>query len=100
MLPLLFRTMNISILGTRGVPARYGGFETLADQLSTRLVRRGHQVTVYCRKPFVAPDDEFDHRIRRVILPTISNESTRVRIARRGPDLTLAEARRPRSRFQ
>jgi len=74
MLPLLFRTMNISILGTRGVPARYGGFETLADQLSKRLVRRGHQVTVYCRKPFVAPDDEFDHRIRRVILPTISNE--------------------------
>jgi glycosyltransferase involved in cell wall biosynthesis len=66
--------MKIAILGTRGVPARYGGFETLADQLATRLVRRGHQVAVYCRKPFVGPDDDFDHRIRRVILPTISNK--------------------------
>jgi Domain of unknown function (DUF1972) len=33
--------MNIAILVTRGIPARYGGFETLADQLSRRLVQRG-----------------------------------------------------------
>jgi glycosyltransferase involved in cell wall biosynthesis len=66
--------MNIAILGTRGIPARYGGFETLADQLSRRLVGRGHGVTVYCRKPFTRPDDNFDHRIRRVILPTISDK--------------------------
>ena len=65
--------MKIAILGTRGVPARYGGFETLADQLATRLVRRGHHATVYCRKPFVGPNDDFDRRIRRVILPTISS---------------------------
>ena len=66
--------MKIAILGTRGIPARYGGFETLADQLAKRLVQRGHQVAVYCRKPFVKPDDDFDHRIRRIILPTISNK--------------------------
>lgn len=66
--------MKIAILGTRGVPARYGGFETLADQLSRRLVARGHQVTVYCRKPFTSPDDQVDKRIRRVILPTILNK--------------------------
>ena len=41
--------MRIAILGTRGVPARYGGFETFAEQLSRRLVERGHDVTVYCR---------------------------------------------------
>ena len=41
--------MNIALLGTRGIPARYGGFETFAEELSTRLVARGHQVTVYCR---------------------------------------------------
>lgn len=40
--------MRIAILGTRGVPARYGGFETFAEQLGTRLVQRGHQVTVFC----------------------------------------------------
>ncbi|MEO8595310.1 MAG: DUF1972 domain-containing protein [Candidatus Solibacter sp.] len=42
--------MRIAILGTRGIPAHYGGFETFAEELSTRLVDRGHQVTVYCRK--------------------------------------------------
>lgn len=66
--------MKIAILGTRGIPARYGGFETLAEQLSSRLAARGHQVTVYCRKPFTSPDDKVDPRIRRVILPTILNK--------------------------
>jgi len=63
--------MNIAIVGTRGIPARYGGFETLADQLSKRLVERGHTVTVYCRRPFTSRDDVFDQRIRRVILPSL-----------------------------
>ncbi len=42
--------MKIAILGTRGIPARYGGFETFAEEISRRLVGRGHQVTVYCRQ--------------------------------------------------
>jgi glycosyltransferase involved in cell wall biosynthesis len=42
--------MKIAILGTRGVPAAYGGFETLAWELATRLASRGHDVTVYCRR--------------------------------------------------
>jgi len=42
--------VRIAILGTRGIPARYGGFETFAEELSTRLVARGHRVTVYCRE--------------------------------------------------
>jgi len=41
--------MRIALLGTRGIPASYGGFETFAEELSTRLVERGHSVTVYCR---------------------------------------------------
>ena len=44
--------MRIALLGTRGIPARYGGFETFAEELSVRLVARGHEVTVYCREPF------------------------------------------------
>jgi len=66
--------MKIAIVGTRGIPARYGGFETFADQLSQRLVEHGHTVTVYCRKPFTSPDDVFDSRIRRVILPTVPSK--------------------------
>jgi len=42
--------MRIAILGTRGIPAHYGGFETFAEELSTRLAARGHDVTVYCRE--------------------------------------------------
>jgi glycosyltransferase involved in cell wall biosynthesis len=41
--------MRIALLGTRGIPASYGGFETFAEELSVRLVERGHHVTVYCR---------------------------------------------------
>src|SRR3990172_2908301 len=66
--------MKIAILGTRGIPARYGGFETFAEQLSKRLVAHGHDVAVYCRRPFTSPSDVFDARIRRVILPTISHK--------------------------
>src|SRR5205807_9630522 len=42
--------MRIAILGTRGIPARYGGFETFAEELASRLAARGHQVSVYCRE--------------------------------------------------
>jgi glycosyltransferase involved in cell wall biosynthesis len=42
--------MRIALLGTRGIPANYGGFETFAEEISVRLVERGHEVTVYCRE--------------------------------------------------
>lgn len=41
--------MRIAMLGTRGVPAQYGGFETAIEEIGQRLVQRGHEVTVYCR---------------------------------------------------
>lgn len=44
--------MRFAILGTRGIPARYGGFETFAEELSRRLVARGHRVRVYCRSRY------------------------------------------------
>jgi glycosyltransferase involved in cell wall biosynthesis len=47
--------VRFAILGTRGIPARYGGFETFAEELSTRLTARGHQVTVYCREHYTDP---------------------------------------------
>jgi len=39
--------MRIGILGTRGIPNHYGGFEQFAEQLSVDLVLRGHDVSVY-----------------------------------------------------
>jgi len=42
--------LRIALLGTRGVPATYGGFETAVEQIGRRLVQQGHEVTVYCRR--------------------------------------------------
>ncbi len=39
--------MKIAIIGTRGIPNNYGGFEQFAEYLSRELVIRGHSVTVY-----------------------------------------------------
>ena len=63
--------MRIAILGTRGIPANYGGFETFAEELSTRLVERGHQVTVYCRE---VPAEPLYRGVRLQYLPTIRHK--------------------------
>ncbi len=66
--------MRIAILGTRGIPASYGGFETFAEHLATRLVSRGHDVTVYCRAHYVSPRQIEYHGVRLKVLPTIRHK--------------------------
>ena len=39
--------MRIAIIGTRGIPNHYGGFEQFAEYLSRELVQSGHEVWVY-----------------------------------------------------
>lgn len=39
---------NIYLVGVRGIPNRYGGFERLVEVLAPHLVSRGHEVTVFC----------------------------------------------------
>lgn len=63
--------MKIGLLGTRGIPARYGGFETFAEELSRRLASRGHTVTVYCRQPYPEPTYL---GVRLQYLPTIRHK--------------------------
>ena len=46
--------LRVALIGTRGVPAHYGGFETAVEEVGSRLVERGHAITVYCRR---APGD-------------------------------------------
>jgi glycosyltransferase involved in cell wall biosynthesis len=63
--------VRIAILGTRGIPANYGGFETFAEELSVRLAARGHEVVVYCRER----QDFSEYRgVRLVSLPTIHHK--------------------------
>ena len=63
--------MRIAIMGTRGVPARYGGFETFAEELGRRLAARGHDVTVYGREGFVERGLERWRGMRVRVLPAI-----------------------------
>jgi glycosyltransferase involved in cell wall biosynthesis len=66
--------MRIAILGTRGIPANYGGFETFAEHLSTRLAARGHDVSVYCRAHYVSPRQIEFQGVRLKVLPTIRHK--------------------------
>jgi len=65
--------MRLAFLGTRGVPARYGGFETAVEEVGRRLVERGHAVTVYCRH---SPERLASYRgMRLVHLPAVKRKS-------------------------
>ncbi len=62
---------RVALLGSRGIPANYGGFETLMEELAPRLVARGFEVTVYCRSHHT-PRGLGEHRgARLVVLPTL-----------------------------
>jgi len=63
--------MRIAILGTRGIPAHYGGFETFAEELSTRLALVGNTVSVYCRE---RPPESPWRGVELRYLPTIRHK--------------------------
>src|SRR5689334_6947237 len=63
--------MKIAILGTRGIPANYGGFETFAEELSSRLVLKGHEVVVYGRTHFIHYQAATYKGAQLVLLPSI-----------------------------
>ncbi|HNR31123.1 MAG TPA: DUF1972 domain-containing protein [Candidatus Hydrogenedentes bacterium] len=61
--------MRIAILGIRGVPAKYGGLETCAEEIGARLVARGHEVICYCRYTGTEDDRLPEFRgIKRIML--------------------------------
>jgi hypothetical protein len=64
---------GVAILGTRGIPANYGGFETFAERLGEHLVRQGVPVTVYCRRHHATAGKEWNG-IRLVTLPTFKRK--------------------------
>jgi glycosyltransferase involved in cell wall biosynthesis len=65
--------VKIAMLGTRGVPARYGGFETAVQEIGQRLVLAGHEVVVYCRN---ADQTQREHLgMRLVNLPALRRRS-------------------------
>jgi len=90
---------SVAIIGTRGYPSYYGGFETAVRYLAPYLADRGWDVTVYGRPGATQPDDpQLDRRVRRLetrgiesrSLSTLSYGLTSVLMARREkPDVAL-----------
>jgi len=68
------QNLSIAVLGTRGVPPRYGGFETMAAELGSRLAARGHRVTVYCRRGMYPDVSGEWNGIERIELPAIRSK--------------------------
>ena len=67
--------LAVAMIGTRGVPARYGGFETAIEEVGRRLADRGHRVVVYSRSH---PQDDGGRShlgMERVVLPALRKRS-------------------------
>ncbi|MBX7165462.1 MAG: DUF1972 domain-containing protein [Pirellulales bacterium] len=61
---------QLSILGTRGIPAQHGGFETFAQRLALHMVGRGCEVTVYCQgEPGSTPGESTWRGVRLINIP-------------------------------
>jgi glycosyltransferase involved in cell wall biosynthesis len=69
----VIRGLKIALLGTRGVPAQYGGFETAVEEIGARLVQRGHDVTVYCGSD--SDNGEQYRGMRRVKVPALRKKA-------------------------
>ena len=91
---------SLQILGTRGVPAAHGGFETFAEQLALYLVARGWQVTVYCQQDGSGPvTEDVWQGVQRIHIPVAAPGprgtivfdwcATRLATQRKGLCLTL-----------
>jgi glycosyltransferase involved in cell wall biosynthesis len=65
--------MKIALVGTRGIPAAYSGFETAVEELSREFTAAGHEVIVYCR-PHMTERRKTHAGARLVHLPTIKNK--------------------------
>ncbi len=68
------KKINISIIGTRGYPYVYSGYETFVKQLSERLVLKSYNVTIYCHKGLFKIRPKEIKGIKLVYIPTIETK--------------------------
>jgi glycosyltransferase involved in cell wall biosynthesis len=66
--------MKIAILGSRGIPAHYSGFEVCVEEIAVRLAENGHKVSVYCRPHLYENKPRSYKSVSLVYLPTIRNK--------------------------
>lgn len=69
------RPLKVAIVGTRGYPYVYSGYETFVKEMGERLVARGLEVTVYCHRPLFEHKPEKVNGIRLVYMPCIETKN-------------------------
>lgn len=67
--------MKIAIIGTRGYPYVYSGYETFVSELAPRLIKAGYQIYVYCHKSLFNSYPKVVNGINLVYLPAIERKS-------------------------
>ena len=68
------KNLKIAIIGLRGYPYVYSGYETLVKDLSERLVIKGHKVRVYCHSPLFKKKPRFVNGIELVYTPSFETK--------------------------
>ncbi|HJX83389.1 MAG TPA: glycosyltransferase [Candidatus Angelobacter sp.] len=69
------RKLRIAILGGRGLPSTYSGTETFFVELAPRLVEKGHEVIVYCRRSLFHDRPSHYNGVRLIYLPSIETKN-------------------------
>lgn len=69
------RPLKVSIIGTRGYPYVYSGYETFVKEMGERLVARGMEVIVYCHRPLFEHKPDTVNGIRLVYMPCIETKN-------------------------
>ncbi len=68
------KKLKIAIIGSRGYPYVYSGYETLVKELSERIVKEGHNVRVYCHRPLFKKKPKIINKIELVYTPSIETK--------------------------
>lgn len=69
--------MKIAIFGARGIPAKWGGFDTFVTNLAPRLVEKGHEITVFCQPKYSDQTKPQTYKgVKLIYLPTIYGKTT------------------------
>jgi glycosyltransferase involved in cell wall biosynthesis len=67
--------LRIALFGARGIPHTYSGTEAFFGELAPRLVERGHDVIVYCRRSLFRDKPKYYKGVRLIYLPSLETKS-------------------------
>ena len=70
----MYKKLKIAIIGSRGYPYVYSGYETLVKELSERLVKSGNEVTVYCHRKLYNEKPKNVNGINLVYTPSVNSK--------------------------